>query len=143
VSNPNLVASAARPEQNRLPHRLTIRGRVIDGDGDGVPDAMIEIWQPATRGFGRVPTEADGSFMFTAVQSPHLNVTIFMRGLLRQLQTRIYFPDHPSNEDDPVLRRVDIARRHTLIANRVGTASGELEWNAILQGEHETVFFDC
>jgi protocatechuate 3,4-dioxygenase alpha subunit len=122
---------------------LTVRGRVIDGDGNGVPDAMIEIWQRETGGFGRVPTAADGSFMFTSVQSPYLNVTIFMRGLLRQLHTRIYFPDDPANDDDPILRLIDKPRRRTLVARRIDGTPADLEWNVILQGEDETVFFDC
>ena len=129
-----------RPDQAEA--RLAVRGRVIDGDGAGVPDAMIEIWQRETGGFARVATDADGSFMFTTVQSPHVNVTVFMRGLLRQLYTRIYFPDDPANADDPILRLIDETRRRTLIARRVAGTTADLEWNIVLQGEDETVFFD-
>ena len=62
-----------------------------------------------------------------------------MRGLLTQLQTRVYFPDDPANADDPVLMLVPAERRSTLIARR--TSDG-LEWNVVLQGKGETVFFD-
>ena len=74
------------------------------------------------------------------LQAPHVNVTIFMRGILKQLTTRIYFPDEPANADDPVLARVPAARRNTLIARAVGPHA--LEWNVVLQGEGETVFLE-
>jgi protocatechuate 3,4-dioxygenase alpha subunit len=122
---------------------LNIRGRVIDGDGNGVPDAMLEVWQVETGGFARVPTDADGIFSFTAVPSPFLSVTIFMRGLLRQLHTRIYLPDGSPSDDDPVLRLVEPARRGTLIARPIAGAESHLEWNVVLQGEDETVFLEC
>ena len=58
--------------------------------------------------------------------------------------TRMYFPDEPSNDEDPVLSLVPAGRRHTLIARRTGNAEAakHLEWNIVLQGENETVFFD-
>jgi protocatechuate 3,4-dioxygenase, alpha subunit len=67
-------------------------------------------------------------------------ISIFMRGLLKRLTTRMYFPDDSRNASDPILNLVDPARRATLIANSVG--GGQLEWNVVLQGTHETVFFD-
>ena len=63
-----------------------------------------------------------------------------MRGLLKQLQTRIYFADDPANAEDPVLALVPVERRPTLIAKK--RADGALEWNVVLQGRNETVFFD-
>jgi protocatechuate 3,4-dioxygenase alpha subunit len=63
-----------------------------------------------------------------------------MRGLLKHLVTRIYFPDEPGNERDPILALVPTARRSTLIAR--AKTGGVMEWNVILQGEGETVFFD-
>ena len=122
--------------------RVAVRGRVIDGDGNGVPDAMVEIWQPDTGGFARLPTDADGVFAFTAAKAGHLNVTIFMRGLLRHLQTRMYFQDEAVNADDPILRLVERSRRETLIARRTSGSPHELEWNIVLQGQDETVFFE-
>jgi protocatechuate 3,4-dioxygenase, alpha subunit len=151
--------------------RVTIRGRVIDADGKPVNDAAVEIWQAnrhgryaspedkqdkplesAFRGYGRSLTDDAGAFRFStikpgrvpglgnSVQAPHLNITLFMRGLLKQLMTRMYFPDDPANATDPVLALVPAERRATLIARKVG--EGALEWNVILQGNGETVFFD-
>jgi protocatechuate 3,4-dioxygenase, alpha subunit len=160
----DLAPSAAKGD------KFAIQGRVIDGDGKPVNDALLEIWQadahgkyahpddaqnkpltPGFKGFGRVPTDENGAFHFTTVkpgsvagprgmpQAPHLLVAVFMRGLLIHLVTRIYFPEGNANATDPVLNLVPEARRATLIAKRSGDA---LEWNVILQGENETVFFD-
>ena len=153
---------------------ITLGGRIVDGDGAPVTDALVEIWQanshgryahpedrgtaplePGFRGFGRVPTDADGAFRFTTIkpgrvpgpdgtlQAPHINVTLFMRGMLKHLVTRIYFPDEPANAQDPVLASVPAARRGTLIAQPVAGNAHALAWNVRLQGEGETVFFDC
>jgi protocatechuate 3,4-dioxygenase alpha subunit len=154
--------------------RITIAGAVLDGDGQPVSDAMLDIWQanaegkyahpadtqdkpldPGFSGFGRVPTDAAGRFRFTTIkpgpvpgrgnslQAPHILVAVFMRGLLRHLYTRIYFSDAAGNAADPVLALVeDAARRDTLIAKRQ-PGSSEYRWDVILQGERETVFFDC
>lgn len=104
------------------------------------------------RGYGRSLTDDSGVFRFRTIkpgrvpapdgrlQAPHLVMTIFMRGLLKQLVTRVYFPDEPSNADDPVLNLVPAERRASLIARNTG--DGVLEWNVNLQGRNETVFFD-
>ncbi len=65
-----------------------------------------------------------------------------MRGQLKQLSSRIYFPGDPANATDPVLALVPADRRDTLVAKPVSGKSGVLEWNVFLQGEKETVFFD-
>ena len=142
---------------------LRVEGQVIDGNGDPVSDALIEIWQPdqqghyrsagtgAATGFGRVRTDSEGVFSFLAIkpgatpapdgrrQAPHLNVTVFTRGLLRHLVTRMYFPDEANaNLEDPVLSLVEPGRRQTLIAEKAG---GLLRFDIRLQGERETVFF--
>jgi protocatechuate 3,4-dioxygenase, alpha subunit len=150
--------------------RVRIEGRVIDGNANPVNDAAVEVWQANShgryaspedvqdkplergfRGYGRSLTDDAGAFRFRTIkpgrvpgpdgklQAPHLAVTIFMRGLLKQLQTRMYFPDDPANTDDPVLALVPAERRSTLIARRNGDV---LEWNVLLQGKGETVFFD-
>jgi protocatechuate 3,4-dioxygenase alpha subunit len=129
---------------------IRIEGQVLDGNDEPVPDALVEIWQPGT-GFGRTRTDAEGAFSFMTVkpgampapdgrpQAPHLNLTVFARGLLRHLVTRIYFPDETeANASDPVLNLVEPARRQTLIANNGGSV---LHFNVRLQGERETVFF--
>jgi protocatechuate 3,4-dioxygenase alpha subunit len=150
--------------------KIAIRGRVVDGDGKPVNDAILEIWQadghgkyahpddtqnkaltPGFKGFGRVATDENGVFRFQTIkpgnvpgphglpQAPHLSVIVFMRGLLKHLLTRIYFPDEPDNVDDPVLSLVPADRRSTLIAAK---STDGLEWTVILQGGNETVFFD-
>jgi protocatechuate 3,4-dioxygenase alpha subunit len=129
---------------------LRIEGQVLDANGDPVPDALLEIWQPGT-GFGRCRTDSEGAFSFLTVkpcgtpapdgrkQAPHLNVTVFARGLLRHLVTRMYFPDETDvNATDPVLNLVEPARRETLIAKDCG---GVLHFDIRLKGERETVFF--
>jgi protocatechuate 3,4-dioxygenase alpha subunit len=153
--------------------RVTIAGRVVDADGKGVPDALLEIWQansqgkyahpedtqdkpiePGFQGYGRIPTDENGKFSFTTIkpglvpgpdgklQAPHIAVSVFCRGLLRRLVTRIYFPNEAANAADYVLNLVEPARRATLIA-KATTGQGSLEWNVILSGGEETVFFDC
>jgi protocatechuate 3,4-dioxygenase alpha subunit len=147
---------------NAAGEKQVIRGRVADGDGKPVNDALIELWQADPQGkfgqagfagFGRVATGDDGGFRFStlkpgsvpgpdgAPQAPHIVVAVFMRGLLRHLVTRIYFPGEPANATDAVLGLVPAERRGTLIAKK--KEDGTLEWNVILQGRDETVFFDC
>jgi protocatechuate 3,4-dioxygenase alpha subunit len=75
------------------------------------------------------------------MQAPHIAVNIFMRGQLKQLVSRIYFPGEPANTKDPVLALVPAERRATLVARQ--KKAGALEWNVTLQGKGETVFFDC
>ncbi len=153
---------------------IVIAGRVLDGDGQPVIDALVEIWQANERGkyrhpedtqekplqvnfrgYGRIATDANGAFRFRTIkpgrvpgpngtqQAPHLAINVFMRGLLKHLVTRIYFSDETSNRDDNLLNQVMANRRHTLIAKKTSARDNELEWNIILQGENETVFFDC
>jgi len=153
--------------------RITLSGRVADGDGKPVNDAVIEIWQANAlgkyahpedaqdkpveagfRGFGRCLTDAKGGYRFTTIkpgrvpgpggapQAPHIVVTVFMRGLLKHLMTRVYFPDEAANAEDPVLKLVPADRRATLIARRSPSDKATLEWNVTLQGQDETVFFD-
>lgn len=149
-----------------------IRGMVIDGAGDPVPDALVETWQadpdgrfghpddprgahqPAIegfRGFGRCPTDAQGWYEILTVkpgplptpegglEAPHLDVSVFSRGLLDRLVTRIYFPDETeANAADPVLNAISESRRSTLVAR---PEEGRLRFDIRMQGENETVFF--
>lgn len=130
------------------PGAIRVEGQVIDGHGTPVPDALLEIWEP-TVGFGRCRTDAEGAFHFIVAKpassapngsapAPYLNVTVFARGLLRHLVTRMYFPDELANADDAVLNAVQPERRSTLIARREGSV---LRFDIRLQGENETVFF--
>ena len=150
--------------------RVTVAGRLYDGEGMPVNDSAIEIWQanakgryasaedpqsapidPKFRGFGRVLTGTDGEYRFATIkpgrvpgpggvlQAPHLAVVIFMRGSLRHLFTRMYFPGDAANAEDPILKLVPAERRPTLIAKQ--HTPGMLEWNVHMQGANETVFF--
>ena len=152
--------------------RIRIVGRLLDGDGLPVSDAMIEIWQadgegrypghdPALsnarfKGFGRCETGRDGAFSFRTVkpagvpgpnggdQAPHVNVGVFARGLLRRLFTRIYFEDEAANADDPIVALVPAERRATLIARREpGSGEPVYRLDLRLQGDEETVFFEA
>ena len=167
LNRDNLVGEGVSGE------RVTIQGRVFDGDGVPVPDAILEVWQanahgkydhpedtqdkplePGFKGYGRVPVSAEGRFRFATIkpgpvpgpdgneQAPHLVVSVFMRGLERRLVTRIYFPDDARNAADFILNLVEPARRSTLIAKMIAGGPGTLEWNVVLQGPDETVFFD-
>jgi protocatechuate 3,4-dioxygenase alpha subunit len=116
-------------------------------------DTQDKPLEPQFKGFGRVTTDNDGVFRFTTIkpgrvpapggglQAPHLNVTIFTRGLLKHLITRMYFPNEPANDEDPVLQGLPVERRQTLIAT-AHDGKNALKWNVILRGQDETVFFD-
>jgi protocatechuate 3,4-dioxygenase alpha subunit len=151
---------------------IRIVGQVRDGNGDLVPDAMLEIWQ--ADGAGRYPsaqggagpnapfegigrfgtgTEPDARFVFDTVKpgavaeghAPHINVTVFGRGLLNHLYTRIYFADEAqANDGDPLLALVPESCRATLLAvAEEGDASPRTyRFDIRLQGDGETVFFD-
>jgi len=109
---------------------------------------------PAWRGFGRLPTGEDGSCEFETIkpgrvpgpgnvsQSPHIEVAIFARGMLKQLFTRIYFADDPTNKEDPILQLVPPERRETLMAHSDPGHPGHWHFEVCLQGKQETVFFD-
>ena len=152
---------------------IRIEGRIFDGEGNIVPDAVVEIWQadaagryahPADgrplasnsfRGFGRCPTDKDGGYAFDTVrpgtvpgpggstQAPHINVGVFSRGLLKRLFTRIYFAGEPANAADPILALVPADRRDTLIAKPDAARQGLFRFDIRLQGANETVFFDA
>ncbi len=166
--------------EDGTPGRIWIRGRVTDGNGEPVPDAVVETWQAdpdgrfdhalhdgtgqariaaglgrwegAFRGLGRSPTDLDGEFAILtlkpgraagaagALQAPHIDVSVFARGLLKRLVTRIYFEDEAeANAQDAVLVSLaDPADRATLIARR--TDDG-YRFDIRLQGEGETCFF--
>jgi len=139
---------------------IDIIGRVFDGAGEIVPDALIEIWQADAEGrygrdflgFGRAPTDEDGVFHFRTIrpgpvpgpgntlQAPHIAVGVLGRGLLKRLVTRLYFADSPQNETDRILDLVPVERRSTLIARRDGEV---WRFDIKLSGPNETVFFDC
>lgn len=147
--------------------QISIVGRVLDGAGQSVGDAMIEIWQADAQGrfqpdgtgsfsgFGRAGTGPDPErrFRFETVkpgapgdgQAPHVSLVVFMRGLLSHAFTRLYFSDEAAaNATDPVLASVPAERRETLIATREESTQGVVyRFDIHMQGECETVFFDA
>ena len=144
------------------PGSFWIRGRVYDGAGDPVPDAVVETWQadpfgafPTSgtgfRGFGRSATDGEGRWEILTLKPgrvagrdgsprpPHIEVQVFARGLLKQVFTRLYFGDEEeANAADPFLCTIDPARRATLIAE---PAEDGYRLDFHLQGPRETVFF--
>ena len=118
-----------------------LRGRVLDGEGAVVPDAVVETWQADGdfRGFGRSPTDEHGHWGVLTRKAPYVDVAVFARGLLRQVLTRLYFPDEEErNAADPTLRALDPEARRTLIAQQ---AEDGYRFDIHLQGPHATQFF--
>ena len=164
IAGPSLVTaeSEGRP--------IRVEGLVFDGENAPVSDAMIEIWQadaqgryahPADprhsnatfRGFGRCGTGTDpqSRFSFETIKpgpvaagaAPHINLVVFMRGLLSHAYTRIYFSDEAeANAADPLLQQVEASRRATLIAEGSGGDLPCYRFDIHMQGPKETVFFD-
>jgi protocatechuate 3,4-dioxygenase, alpha subunit len=133
------------------PGAVTISGTVVDGAGDPVPDAVVETWQIDAH-FTRCPTGPVGDWEIRTVkppaaptrdgtaQAPHLVVSVFARGLLDRVVTRIYFPDEAAaNAVDPTLDAVGPDRRYLLVAEPVET--GRYRFDIRLQGDDESVFF--
>jgi protocatechuate 3,4-dioxygenase, alpha subunit len=149
---------------------LALICRVIDGEGNSVSDAMVEIWQadadgryksleegsasdPHCGGFGRMPTDERGECRFETIrpgrvrdghgmQAPHLNVSVFARGILNRLATRVYFEGDPANDECPILAIVPQQRRQTLLAHPDPRQPGIWCFDIRLSGGDETVFFD-
>ncbi|WP_313813840.1 protocatechuate 3,4-dioxygenase subunit alpha [Glutamicibacter sp.] len=147
------------------PKAVRLHGVVYDGNGDVIPDSLLEIWQADEHGnvvsrdgslvrdgytftgFGRVPVDNMGHYTFTTVnpgpteegKAPFIMLTVFARGLLNRLFTRIYLPeDTAALAKDPLLASLPEERRQSLIATR--EADGSLRFDVHLQGEKETVF---
>jgi protocatechuate 3,4-dioxygenase alpha subunit len=125
-----------RPANELTPGGVRLSGRVLDGAGEPVNDALVELCHPDV-GFGRCETDADGRFEFVVAEPSdrHLEVMVFARGLLRHVATRVYFPD----ADDAFLASLDERDRSTLVAQAEG--DGSLRFDIHLQGDRETVFF--
>jgi protocatechuate 3,4-dioxygenase alpha subunit len=166
----NSIAGGCLVDEETEGEHIHIVGRVLDGEGKPVDDAMVEIWQAdsqgryahpadprgsnlAFKGFGRFGTGTDpqNRFFFDTVkpgqvegQAPHITMCVMCRGMLSHAFTRIYFSDESeANATDPVLGTVPEDRRDTLVAKRVDTASGTVyHFDIHLQGDKETVFFD-
>lgn len=138
---------------------MWLRGRVLDGAGDPIPDALVETWQAGPdgrfdgefRGFGRSGTDEEGAWAILTLkpgpvpapdggeQAPHVDLTIFARGLLHHLFTRLYFDDEQdANAADPVLSHLPDEARATLVAT---SEDGGYRLDIHLQGPDESVFF--
>lgn len=165
------LGQVAGPEAEGERIRLSFRVTDGDG-APAAGDAMIELWQAdaagcyphpadaragadcAFHGFGRLETDREGRCTFETIkpgrvaagdgslQAPHINVLVFARGLLRHLHTRVYFEGDPSNARDPVLALVPERRRATLLARPREGNPGAWDFDIVLQGDSETVFFD-
>ena len=151
------------------PGAVWLRGTVLDGNGEPLPDALVESWQAdpdgrfdhpddprgavaGFRGFGRCHTDEVGRWAILTVkpgpvpgpggsaQAPHVDLSVFARGLLDRVVTRVYFPDEEhANAADPVLAAIaDPAARATLVAAATGDG---YHFDVRLQGDRETVFF--
>jgi protocatechuate 3,4-dioxygenase, alpha subunit len=149
---PFYTIGLSRLPQNELvdphdPGAMQLVGRLVDGQGEGISDGMIEAWDPATLRWGRSRTDADGRFSFVitkpaalAGHAPRLDVFVFARGLLRHQLTRVYFPDEAgSNAADPVLTGLEDDDRSTLVAEQ---EDGALRFDIRMQGDRATVFFE-
>ena len=139
-----------------------LSGRVLDANAAPVHDAMLEFWSPLIAseqlgypgGFHRVVTDEEGRYRVLlrkpdallypggGRQAPHVLVLVFCRGLLRNLVTRVYFAQEPANNADPILLSLHPERRPTLIAQRDRGLTNSYEWDVVLQGAAETVFFE-
>ena len=147
------------PNDNQLvppgaPGAVTLHGRVLDGNGEPVPDAILELWQADAEGrvvqeagslrrdgftftgWGRSSTDREGRYGFSTLQpgAPFFALTVLARGLTNRLFTRAYLPDAG---DDPFLASLDPDRRSTLVTARDETG---FVFDVHLQGERETVF---
>ena len=154
-----LAGEEAAATANAAGRAIVLEGTVRDGAGAVLPDALIESWQADAagrldardetfRGFARAMTDESGRFEIRTVMpgsiapghAPHVLLSIFARGILTRLVTRIYFPGEKANAGDPILARVPESRRATLIAAAI--ADNRYRFDILLQGPGETVFFD-
>jgi protocatechuate 3,4-dioxygenase, alpha subunit len=148
---PREFAEGANDLAPGIADAIEITGRVTELDGRALDNLVVEIWQadaggsydnPGFLGWGRAATDAQGNFRFRTIRpgaprgrAPHINFLLLYSGLMRHLQTVMYF----EQAADPVLEAVDPARRRLLVAQKVGTA---YRFDIRLRGADETPFFD-
>ncbi len=152
-----LAADASQMVPADAPGAVSLSGRVLDGEGEPVSDAMVEIWQADEDGnyrpdfgWGRSGTDGEGRYSFVTrkpgrvadpdggTQAPHLSMLVFARGLLKPVRTRVYFPGEAANDEDRVLSALADDDRATLIARE---GDGSLEFDVRLRGDGQTTFF--
>ena len=151
ATNPSLFRMASHSHRGA---RIGLHLRVLDGEGNPVPDALIEAWHRDETGaylFGRAASDANGMCVFETVhpaspenggEASHVNLCVFMRGLLRHMYTRVYFAGDAALATDPMLSLVPSERRETLIARASASSPGTWAFDLRLQGDAETVYFD-
>jgi len=133
------IGLCRRPDNELDPKGVELSGTLLDGRGDPIDDGLVEVWDPVGRRWGRCGTADGGRFEFVVPRdATHLEVTVFARGLLNRLFTRIYLPDHEANRSDPLLSSLPDDRAATLVAARDGQRS--LRFDVRLQGDGETMF---
>jgi protocatechuate 3,4-dioxygenase alpha subunit len=151
------------------PDAVRLSGSVLDGEGRPIPDGLVEIWQAGPdgrfaehtrihekpgdfRGFGRCSTDTSGGYEFVTLkpagvptadgrpQAPHIAMSVFSRGMIRRVTTRVYFEDEPeANAADPLLADVGADRAETMVAR---ATDGGYRFDVRFQGSDETVFLD-
>ena len=138
------IGLCRRPENELAspddPRAVQLIGRLLDGGGMPIDDGVVEVWDGVRRRWGRCGTGADGRFSFVVLEpegvSPHLDLCVHARGLLRHQLTRVYFP---GAADDALLATLEPGRRSTLVAE---AEDGAVRFDIRMQGEGETVFFE-
>ena len=149
---PREFAEGVNDLASGLANAIEITGRVTELDGRPLDNVVLEIWQadsagrfdsPEFPGWGRAATDAQGDYRFRTIRpgaipgrAPHINFLVLYSGLMRQLQTVMFF----ENADDPVLQAVEPARRGRLVAQKLDAAS--YRFDIRLRGGDETPFFD-
>jgi protocatechuate 3,4-dioxygenase alpha subunit len=121
------IGLCRRPENELDSGGVELAGRLLDGQGQPIPDGMIELWEPVGRRWARCGTDGEGRFRFlVARDARRLEASVFARGLLRHQLTRVYLDDAVGAEDE------------TLVAERDGDA---FRFDIRMQGDRATLFF--
>jgi protocatechuate 3,4-dioxygenase, alpha subunit len=129
------IGLCRRADEALDPDGVELAGQLLDGQGDPIPDGVIEVWDPVRRLWGRCGTDVDGRFRFLVPREADvLEAFVFARGLLRHQRTRVYLRDTA----DELLRGLEPARRATLVASTEGDG---LRFDIRMQGDRATVFF--
>jgi protocatechuate 3,4-dioxygenase, alpha subunit len=125
---PYFTLGLSRRVQNELPGgTVRLAGRVLDGEGAGVADAVVELWEPQA-GFARAGTDENGGFSFLLPDGvQRFEVMVFARGLLKPVVTRVHLPGADGAEDE------------SMVAHEDGDG---LRFDVRLQGDGETAFFE-
>jgi protocatechuate 3,4-dioxygenase alpha subunit len=120
------IGLCRRAEHELDPDGVALAGQLLDGQGEPIPDGVVELWEPESRRWGRCGTDANGWFRFVVPpRARRLEAYVFARGLLRHQLTRVYL-DGGDAEDE------------TLVASR---EDGGFRFDIRMQGDRATLFF--